>query len=62
MAIRGVEAFGADPNIATLRRNKSFVVMMDLGAILGAFGEWILGIAPDAMLLPMLACILLISR
>lgn len=58
----GFSRYTQDPSIATLGRNKSFAIMMALGSILGAFiGGRLLGIVPDVVLLPMLACILLIS-
>jgi uncharacterized protein len=45
-----------------LGRNRSFVLVMAVGSIIGTFiGGQLLGIVPSQFLLPLLAVILLIS-
>lgn len=58
----GFTRYSQDKSFAVLGRNTMFVVIMAVGSIIGAFlGGRMLGIVPDAILLPTLAAILLIS-
>lgn len=60
--IVGFIRYSRDGSFAVLTTHKRFVVVMALGLIVGAWlGGLLLGIVPDAVLLPMLALILLIS-
>lgn len=60
--IVGFARYSRDQSFAVLRRNRTFVIVMAVGSILGTFiGGLLLGIIPSAVLLPMLAAILLIS-
>ena len=50
------------PELFVLGLNRAFVLVMAAGSIVGAFiGGLLLGVVPDAALLPALAAILLIS-
>lgn len=54
--------YSRDQSFAVLGRNRSFVLVMAAGSIVGAFlGSQLLGIVPSKFLLPLLAAILLIS-
>ncbi|MGC8774549.1 MAG: sulfite exporter TauE/SafE family protein [Chlorobaculum sp.] len=54
--------YSKDSSFVVLGANKSFVLIMAIGSIAGAWlGSRLLGIVPDSYLLPMLAAILLIS-
>lgn len=54
--------YSKDSSFVVLGANKSFVLIMAIGSIAGAWlGSRLLGIVPDTYLLPMLAAILLIS-
>ncbi len=54
--------YSKDRSFVVLGANKSFVLIMAIGSIAGAWlGSRLLGIVPDTYLLPMLAAILLIS-
>jgi uncharacterized membrane protein YfcA len=58
----GFARYSRDGSFAVLARNKRFVIVMAVGSIAGSFaGAMLLGIVPDAVLLPALAVILLIS-
>ncbi len=58
----GFSRYSRDQSFAVLGRNKAFVLIMAIGSICGAFiGGYLLGIVPNAYLLPALAAILLIS-
>jgi uncharacterized membrane protein YfcA len=60
--IVGFTRYSRDSAFAVIARNKSFVVIMALGSIVGTFiGGRLLGIVPDHFLLPILALILVIS-
>ena len=51
-----------DDTFAVLRRNGRFVAAMAVGSVVGSFiGGKLLGIVPEAILLPVLALILLVS-
>lgn len=58
----GFSRYSRDQSFSVLGRNKTFVVVMAAGSIVGTFiGGILLGIVPNAVLLPALAVILLIS-
>ena len=58
----GFARYGRDGSFAVLRQNRAFVVAMAAGSIAGSFvGARLLGLVPNAVLLPILAAILLIS-
>jgi uncharacterized protein len=58
----GFARYSRDQSFSVLRQNWDFFVVMAAGSILGTFigGLW-LGIAPSAMLLPLLVALLLLS-
>ncbi|APT34573.1 hypothetical protein MCBMB27_05282 [Methylobacterium phyllosphaerae] len=54
--------YSRDQSFAVLGRNRSFLLTMAVGSIIGTFvGGHLLGLVPTTILLPMLAAILLIS-
>ncbi|MET2830890.1 sulfite exporter TauE/SafE family protein [Mesorhizobium shangrilense] len=58
----GFTRYSRDQSFSVLGRNKSFLLVMAAGSIVGTFiGGLLLGIVPNALLLPALAVILLIS-
>lgn len=58
----GFARYSRDSSFAVLGRNRAFVLVMAAGSVVGSFiGAQLLGFAPSAVLLPMLAAILLIS-
>lgn len=58
----GFARYSTDQSFIVLRRNQNFVVTMAAGSLAGAFlGAQLLGRVPDALLLPGLAMILVIS-
>jgi uncharacterized membrane protein YfcA len=58
----GFARYSRDRSFVVLRRNRSFVLWMAAGSILGAYlGGRLLGVVPEGILLPMLALILLVS-
>lgn len=58
----GFTRYSRDRSFAVLGRNKRFILVMAAGSIIGSFiGAQLLGIAPSAVLLPLLAAILLVS-
>lgn len=58
----GFARYSRDQSFAVLGRNRAFLLVMAGGSIFGAFiGGMLLGIIPNAVLLPALALILLIS-
>jgi uncharacterized membrane protein YfcA len=58
----GFVRFSRDRSFAVLRENLRFVAMMAAGSLLGAFaGGQLLGIVPEAILIPGLVVILLLS-
>jgi uncharacterized membrane protein YfcA len=60
--IVGFTRYSRDGSFAALGQNKSFVLAMAAGSLIGAWiGGHLLGIVPDAVLLPLLAVILVIS-
>lgn len=60
--LMGFLRYSRDQSFAVLRHNKIFVCVMVSGSIIGSFiGARLLGIVPNAVLLPLLAAILLIS-
>lgn len=60
--IVGFTRYSRDQSFSVLGRNRSFVLVMAAGSVLGTFiGGLLLGIVPTAVLLPLLAAILLVS-
>jgi uncharacterized membrane protein YfcA len=58
----GFTRYSQDKRLAVLARNKSLVILMAVGSIIGTFiGGRLLGIVPEQTLLPLLAAILLVS-
>lgn len=58
----GFTRYSRDQSFSVLGRNKRFLLVMAAGSIVGTFiGGLLLGIAPNGVLLPVLAAILLIS-
>ena len=58
----GFTRYSRDQSFSVLGRNRTFLLVMAVGSIAGAFiGGLLLGVVPDAVLLPALAAILLIS-
>lgn len=58
----GFARYSQDQSFSVIARNTSFLVIMALGSIIGAFlGGQLLGIVPTSVLLPTLAAILVIS-
>jgi uncharacterized membrane protein YfcA len=54
--------YSRDQSFAVLGRNRTFVLVMAAGSILGTFiGGQLLGVVPTLLLLPLLAGILVIS-
>lgn len=60
--IVGFTRYSRDRSFAILGQSRAFVLVMALGSIVGTFiGGRLLGIAPSAILLPLLAAILIVS-
>ncbi len=60
--IVGFTRYSQDQSFSVLGRNRTFLLIMAAGSIVGTFvGGLLLGIVPDAVLLPALALILIIS-
>lgn len=60
--IVGFTRYSRDRSFAVLGRNKTFVLIMAAGSIVGTFiGGQLLGVVPEGVLLPTLAVILIIS-
>jgi uncharacterized membrane protein YfcA len=60
--IVGVTRYSRDRSFAVLEQSRSFVFAMAIGSIVGTFlGGRLLGIVPNAILLPLLAAILIVS-
>ncbi|WP_374629417.1 sulfite exporter TauE/SafE family protein [Pannonibacter indicus] len=60
--LMGFTRYSRDSSFAVLGRNKTFVLVMAVGSIVGSFiGAQLLGIVPNGVLLPLLAIILLLS-
>jgi uncharacterized membrane protein YfcA len=58
----GFTRYSRDQSFSVLGRNRVFLLVMAAGSIAGTFiGGFLLGIVPDAVLLPGLAAILLVS-
>ena len=58
----GFARYSRDSTFAVLASNRWFVIVMAIGSVVGSFvGALLLGLVPDAVLLPTLAAILLIS-
>lgn len=58
----GFTRYSRDQSFSVLGRNKTFLLVMAVGSVVGTFfGGLLLGIVPNAFLLPALATILLIS-
>lgn len=58
----GFARYSRDGSFAVIGRNKSFLLVMAAGSVVGTFiGSLLLGIVPDVVLLPMLAAILILS-
>jgi uncharacterized membrane protein YfcA len=58
----GFARYSGDRSFGVIASNKTFVLVMAAGSIVGAFiGGQLLGIVPDTILLPVLAVILVIS-
>jgi uncharacterized membrane protein YfcA len=58
----GFARYSRNSSFAVLGRNKPFVFVMATGSIVGTFiGARLLGLVPNAVLLPLLAIVLLIS-
>lgn len=58
----GFTRYSRDQSFTVLGRNRTFLLVMAIGSILGTFiGGLLLGIVPSVVLLPTLAAILLIS-
>lgn len=60
--LMGFTRYSRDSSFAVLGRNKTFVLVMAAGSIVGSFvGAQLLGIVPSGVLLPLLSIILLLS-
>jgi uncharacterized membrane protein YfcA len=60
--IAGFTRYSRDRSFAALGQNRSFVVVMAAGSMVGSFiGGRLLGLVPTPVLLPLLAAILVIS-
>lgn len=60
--IVGFTRYSRDRSFAILSQSRSFVLVMALGSVVGAFiGGRLLGVIPSAILMPLLAGILVIS-
>jgi uncharacterized protein len=58
----GFTRYSRDQSFSVLGRNRAFLLVMAAGSIVGTFiGGLLLGVVPDAFLLPALAAILLVS-
>lgn len=58
----GFARYSRDGSFAVIGKNKAFLLLMAAGSLIGTFvGGQLLGIVPDAVLLPLLAAILIIS-
>lgn len=60
--LMGFTRYSRDSSFAVLGRNKTFMLVMAAGSIIGTFvGAQLLGLVPSGLLLPLLAIILLLS-
>lgn len=58
----GFSRYSQDASFAVLGQNRRFMLIMALGSLAGAFiGGLLLGVIPDAVLLPMLSAMLVLS-
>lgn len=58
----GFARYSLDNSFSVLSRNRSFVILMAVGSVIGvALGGQLLGIVPESILLPVLVAILLVS-
>ena len=58
----GFARYSQDRSFAVLRENSRFVLAMAIGSVVGSFlGGRLLGLVPNAVLLPLLAVILVLS-
>jgi uncharacterized membrane protein YfcA len=58
----GFARYSRDGSLRVLRSRRPFLLAMGAGSVLGALiGSPLLGVVPSALLLPLLACILLLS-
>jgi uncharacterized membrane protein YfcA len=62
MMLLGFARYSRDRSFVVLGQNRTFVLVMAVGSIGGAFiGAQLLGVVPSFVLLPALAVILLVS-
>jgi uncharacterized membrane protein YfcA len=60
--LTGFARYSLDDSFSVLARNREFIALMALGSIIGvAIGGQLLGVVPEAILLPVLVAILLVS-
>ena len=58
----GFARYSLDDSFAVVARNRGFVALMAVGSVIGVgVGGQLLGIVPEAVLLPVLVAILLVS-
>ncbi len=58
----GFTRYSRDQSFSVLRQNWAFFLVMAAGSIVGTFiGGLLLGLVPNAVLLPLLAALLLLS-
>ena len=58
----GFTRYSRDRSFAVLGQNRSFVIVMAVGSVVGSFiGGQLLGVVPSAILLPLLAAVLIVS-
>ena len=58
----GFTRYSLDQSFSVIRRNWLFLLVMAVGSVLGTFvGGLLLGLAPNYILLPLLAALLLFS-
>ena len=58
----GFVRYSRDPSFAVIAQNRTFLLVMVAGSIVGtAIGGYLLGLVPSGILLPILAAILVIS-
>jgi uncharacterized membrane protein YfcA len=58
----GFARYSADDSFSVIGRNRTFLLIMATGSVVGTFvGGMLLGIVPETVLLPGLAVILVVS-
>ena len=58
----GFARYSLDDSFSVLRRNSGFVLLMAVGSVIGVgIGGQLLGVIPEAVLLPVLVAILMVS-